>query len=73
MKTGEREIFTLDLCILLNISQGASPRFATLEAAKPIDDLKGRLKILIRGKDKAGEFYRQFHYAVVCLCVSPHS
>jgi 3-hydroxyacyl-CoA dehydrogenase len=38
------------------------PKFATLEQAKPIDELKQRLKILIAGKDKAGEFYRQFHY-----------
>ena len=39
------------------------PKFATLEAAKPIEDLPARLKILINGTDKAGEFYRQFHYS----------
>ena len=33
-----------------------------METAKPIDDLKERLKILIRGTDIAGDFYRQFHY-----------
>jgi 3-hydroxyacyl-CoA dehydrogenase len=40
------------------------PRFATIEAAKPVDDLKQRLKILMAGQDKAGEFYRQFHYGL---------
>ncbi len=40
------------------------PKFATLEAAKPIEDLATRLKALSAGKDKAGEFYRKFHYAL---------
>ncbi|MEO5943417.1 MAG: 3-hydroxyacyl-CoA dehydrogenase/enoyl-CoA hydratase family protein [Ferruginibacter sp.] len=40
------------------------PRFATLETAKPIEDLNTRLKALVVGQDKAGEFYRQFHYAL---------
>jgi 3-hydroxyacyl-CoA dehydrogenase len=29
-----------------------------LDAAKSVDDLKERIKILFSGKDKAGEFYR---------------
>ena len=37
-------------------------RFASLEAAKPVDDLRTRLKMLFAAPDKAGEFYRQFHY-----------
>ncbi|MBC7535748.1 MAG: 3-hydroxyacyl-CoA dehydrogenase/enoyl-CoA hydratase family protein [Ferruginibacter sp.] len=40
------------------------PTFATLEAGKPIEDLHQRLKVLLVGQDKAGEFYRQFHYAL---------
>ncbi|MEJ7672243.1 MAG: hypothetical protein WKF59_05935 [Chitinophagaceae bacterium] len=44
--------------------QDSKPKFATLEAAKPIDDLKQRLKVLAAGQDKAGEFYRQFHYSL---------
>ncbi|MBS1757413.1 MAG: 3-hydroxyacyl-CoA dehydrogenase/enoyl-CoA hydratase family protein [Bacteroidetes bacterium] len=40
------------------------PKFATLETAKPIEDLHTRLKALVSGKDKAGEFFRQFHYAL---------
>lgn len=38
--------------------------FATLETAKTIEDLRSRLKALCAGTDKAGEFYRQFHYAL---------
>jgi 3-hydroxyacyl-CoA dehydrogenase len=33
--------------------------FATLEATKTIDNLKDRFKVLLAGKDNAGEFYRQ--------------
>ena len=36
----------------------------SVEAAKPIDDLKTRLKALVQGTDKAGEFYRHFHYGL---------
>ena len=39
-------------------------RFASVEAAKPIDDLYTRLKMLVGGADKAGEFYRHFHYGL---------
>ena len=54
-------IFTLNLQTFEYVP-GSKPKFATLEAAKPVDDLKQRLKILIAGQDKAGEFYREFHY-----------
>ncbi|HEX7903777.1 MAG TPA: 3-hydroxyacyl-CoA dehydrogenase/enoyl-CoA hydratase family protein [Chitinophagaceae bacterium] len=61
--TGEKEILTLDLK-----TQEYKPRvkskFATVEAAKPIDDLYQRLKMLYAGQDKAGEFYRHFHYGL---------
>ena len=40
------------------------PKFATLEMAKPIEDLKTRVKALVAGTDKAGEFYRLFHYSL---------
>ena len=60
---GEKEILTLDLK-----TQEYKPRvkskFATVEAAKPIDDLYQRLKMLYIGQDKAGEFYRHFHYGL---------
>jgi 3-hydroxyacyl-CoA dehydrogenase len=60
---GEKEIYTLDLK-----TQEYKPRtkakFATVEAAKPIDDLYTRIKMLTAGQDKAGEFYRHFHYGL---------
>lgn len=40
------------------------PRLASVEAAKPLEDLGGRIKILIGGKDKVAEFLRQFHYGL---------
>jgi 3-hydroxyacyl-CoA dehydrogenase len=60
---GEKEILTLDLATL-EYSPRKKVKFATLEAAKPIEDLKTRLKLLVSGQDKAGDFYRQFHYAL---------
>jgi 3-hydroxyacyl-CoA dehydrogenase len=60
---GEKEILTLNLQTLeYNARQKA--KFATLETAKPIEDLKTRLKALCAGTDKAGDFYKQFHFAL---------
>ncbi len=58
---GEKEIQVLNLSTL-EYEPRKKPRFATLETAKPIEDLKSRIKALCAGTDKAGEFYRQFHY-----------
>ncbi|AEW03546.1 3-hydroxyacyl-CoA dehydrogenase [Niastella koreensis] len=60
---GEKEIFTLDLKTF-EYKPRAKAKFATVEAAKPIDDLNTRLKALVAGTDKAGEFYRHFHYGL---------
>lgn len=59
--SGEKEILTLNL---QTMEYGArqKPKFATLETAKPIEDLKTRIKALCAGTDKAGDFYRLFHY-----------
>jgi 3-hydroxyacyl-CoA dehydrogenase len=58
---GEKEIHVLNLSTL-EYEPRKKPKFATLETAKPIEDLKTRIKALCAGTDKAGEFYRQFHY-----------
>ncbi|MEO7523372.1 MAG: 3-hydroxyacyl-CoA dehydrogenase family protein, partial [Ferruginibacter sp.] len=60
---GSKDIQVLNLQTM-EYEPRKKPKFATLEAAKPIDDLKQRLKALCAGQDKAGEFYRQFHYAL---------
>ncbi|MBK8952551.1 MAG: 3-hydroxyacyl-CoA dehydrogenase [Chitinophagaceae bacterium] len=61
--SGEKEILTLNL-ETMEYAPRVKPKFATLEAAKPIDDLYTRLKMLVAGQDKAGEFYRLFHYGL---------
>jgi 3-hydroxyacyl-CoA dehydrogenase len=60
---GEKEIYSLDFKTF-EYKPRAKAKFATVEAAKPIDDLKTRLKALCGGTDKAGEFYRHFHYGL---------
>jgi 3-hydroxyacyl-CoA dehydrogenase len=60
---GEKEILTMDLNTL-EYKPRNKPKFATLETAKPIDDLHQRLKMMVAGSDKAGEFYRHFHYGL---------
>ncbi|HXC61935.1 MAG TPA: 3-hydroxyacyl-CoA dehydrogenase family protein, partial [Nitrospiria bacterium] len=60
---GEKEILTLDLK-RMEYGPRQKPKFASVEAAKPVDDLKTRLKILFAGSDKAGEFIRLFHYGL---------
>ena len=60
---GSKDIQVLNLSTL-EYEPRKKPKFATLEAAKSVDDLKARLKILTSGQDKAGEFYRRFHYSL---------
>ncbi|MEP6949508.1 MAG: 3-hydroxyacyl-CoA dehydrogenase family protein, partial [Ginsengibacter sp.] len=60
---GQKDILTLDPQTF-EYAPRQKPKFATLEAAKPVDDLKQRLTILAAGKDRAGEFYRVFHYSL---------
>ncbi len=60
-KGGKPEILTLNLQTM-EYGPKQKAKFATLEAAKPIEDLAQRLKVLYKGEDKAGEFYRIFHH-----------
>ncbi len=60
---GQKEIQTLDLKTF-EYAPRQKPKFATIETAKSIDDLKQRIKALYKGNDKAGDFYRQFHYSL---------
>jgi len=62
-KNGETEILTLDLNTL-EYKPKQKVKFATLETAKSIDNLRERFKVLLAGKDKAGEFYRDSFYAL---------
>jgi len=60
-KEGKKDILTLNLATM-EYGPKQKPKFATIDAAKPVDDLAQRLKVLYNGSDKAGEFYRQFHH-----------
>ncbi|QXP67035.1 3-hydroxyacyl-CoA dehydrogenase/enoyl-CoA hydratase family protein [Polaribacter sp. AHE13PA] len=55
---GKKEILTLDLDTL-EYRSSKRAKFATLELTKTIDKPIDRFKILVGGKDKAGEFYRK--------------
>jgi 3-hydroxyacyl-CoA dehydrogenase len=57
------EILSLDLKTLEYKPQ-VKPKFATLDAAKKVDDLRERLKLVYNGTDKAGEFYRRSFQAM---------
>jgi len=59
---GERIIEALNLKTL-EYAPKKRAKFATIAAAKQEDDLLKRLKILVQGKDKAGEFYRKSFYS----------
>ena len=54
---GSSEILSLDLNTL-EYRPGKKARFATLELTKPIETVIDRFPVLVSGKDKAGEFYR---------------
>ncbi|WP_165732931.1 3-hydroxyacyl-CoA dehydrogenase/enoyl-CoA hydratase family protein [Polaribacter sp. 20A6] len=55
---GKKEILTLDLDTL-EYRSSKRAKFATLELTKTIDKPIDRFKVLVGGKDKAGEFYRK--------------
>jgi 3-hydroxyacyl-CoA dehydrogenase len=58
-----KEILTLNLQTM-EYGPRVKPKFASIEAAKPVEDLKQRIKMLSASTDKAGEFYKLFHYSL---------
>ena len=65
---GKKEILSLDL-ITLEYRSKMRAKFATLELTKTIDNVADRFKVLVKGKDKAGEFYRK-HLSALFAYVS---
>ncbi len=55
---GNSEILSLDLDSL-EYRKSKKAAFSTLEETKSVDNVADRFPILIKGKDKAGEFYRK--------------
>jgi len=62
-KDGETQILTLDLKTF-EYKPKEKIKFQTLESAKATDNLADRFKILISGKDKAGDFYRDAFFGL---------
>lgn len=60
---GKTKILTLDLKTL-EYKPKEKVKFATLETTKAIDNLRERFKVLMAGKDVAGEFYRDSNYGL---------
>ncbi len=58
---GRKEILTLNLQTM-EYGPKVRTKFATIDAAKQVDDLPQRLKGLYTGADKAADFYKQFHH-----------
>jgi 3-hydroxyacyl-CoA dehydrogenase len=57
-KEGKSEILGMDL-ETLEYRKSPKAKFATLELTKSIDKVVDRFKVLVAGKDKAGEFYQK--------------
>ena len=60
---GKTKILTLDLKSL-EYKPKQKVKFGTLELTKPIDNIRERFKVLLGGKDKAGDFYRDSFYGI---------
>ena len=67
-ENGKSQILGLDL-ETLEYRKGKRATFPTLELTKTIDNVIDRFKILVAGKDKAGEFYRK-NFALMFSYVS---
>lgn len=60
---GKTEILSLDLKTFEYKPQ-QKIKSATLEATKPIENLRERMKVFAKGNDKAGEFFRTSFYGL---------
>ncbi|MHC8948473.1 3-hydroxyacyl-CoA dehydrogenase/enoyl-CoA hydratase family protein [Sphingobacterium hungaricum] len=58
---GESEILSLNLKTL-DYGTQQKVKSSTLEATKPIEDIRKRMKVYAQGTDKAGELFRAMHY-----------
>lgn len=67
-KDGKSQILTLNL-ESMEYEPRSKPKFQALEAAKGIDDLEERVKMLFNANDRAGEFY-QAHLSSLFAYVS---
>jgi 3-hydroxyacyl-CoA dehydrogenase len=66
-KKVDKDILSLDLDTM-EYRPAKKASFATLELTKTIDKPIDRFKVLIKGKDKAGDFYRKNFSAMFAYC-----
>lgn len=66
-KKVDKDILSLDLDTM-EYRGAKKASFATLELTKTIDKPIDRFRVLIKGKDKAGEFYRKNFAAMFAYC-----
>ncbi len=64
---GNREILELNL-ETMEYGPRNKAKFPSLEMAKPVDNLKERLPMLVKAQDKAGEFYRAHFFDLFAYC-----
>ena len=66
-KKVDKDILSLDLDTM-EYRPAKKASFATLELTKTIDKPIDRFKVLVKGKDKAGDFYRKNFSAMFAYC-----
>jgi len=66
-KDGRKELKEIDF-ETFEYKPAEKPKFKSLEAAKEVEDLKERIKLLVNFDDKAGEFYRATFYDSLRYC-----
>lgn len=66
-KKVDKDILSLDLTTL-EYRPNKKASFATLELTKTIDKPIDRFRVLVKGKDKAGDFYRKNFAAMFTYC-----
>lgn len=60
-KQGQSEILSLDLKTMTHTPQ-EKVKSSTLEATKPVEDIRKRMKVYEQGTDKAATLFRAMHY-----------
>lgn len=60
---GKKAILDLDL-ETLEYKKSPKPKFSVFERTKGVDDLRERMRILLKDSGKAGEFYRRTFYSL---------
>ena len=65
--TGETEFWSLDLNTL-EYKAPEKVKSSTFEAAKAVNDLRARMKVIEKGEDKMSEFFRSSFYPLFSYC-----